>query len=385
MKHSHVKREQGFTVLELLVVVVILSILATISIVAHGQQQRHVTDATVKSDLISNRNHIISSQGKMYKTGAQLEEPTLSNTNTFSYMWSNDQTVACVMVQHEYTPLDSTAYYYSSTTGKVGEGECDSLENTVTYPVKPVTPDKPVIVESKPTPTATPTTTTAPTNPPASPVSTSTPTPTSTPEQTTGTYIVNKKVTENTRTRVCFALNVTTESTTPIPYQVDIPTVDVPFTAKTSSADYDLHEGRITWLTANTQPGGTLSYTGTHQLAKVSKAAPLDLTLCIPQYNPMINYDKGFISRKNVNGNQWYATQQFTITSDAEFYTNWSLDIDLSELKKTVSGKPNDKARVNDSRVKLEWLQGNMYRLSPANKDSTMKANDSITLDFAVG
>lgn len=387
MKQSRWRKEQGFTILELLVVVVIISILATISLVAHGSQQRHATDATVRSDLVSNRNDIIGSRGGLYKTGAQLSEPTLSNTNTFTYMWSKDQTVACVMVQHVYSPLDSTEFYYSSQTGKIGEGECDALGNTVTYPTKPVVVTEQPVLVTKPAPTVTPTVTAPPTTPPTTtPTTSPTPvTPSPEPEETGGVYAVNKKVTENTRTRVCFALNVTTESVKPIPYQIDIPTANVPFTAKVSSADYDLHEGRIKWFTSSTQPGGTLNYTGTHQLTTVSKDAPLDLTLCIPQYNPMINYDQGFISRKNVNGNQWYATQQFTITSDAEFYTNWSLDIDLTELKKTVSGKPNDKARVNDSRVKLEWLQGNIYRLSPANKDSTMKANDSITLDFAVG
>lgn len=51
-------RKQGFTIVELLVVIVIIAILAAVSIVSYNGLQNRAVDATVRSDLVANAKRL---------------------------------------------------------------------------------------------------------------------------------------------------------------------------------------------------------------------------------------------------------------------------------------------------------------------------------------
>jgi prepilin-type N-terminal cleavage/methylation domain-containing protein len=119
-------KQTGFTIVELLVVIVVIGILAAITIVAYNGVMSRAKEAVLKSDL-SNAQRILgadnATSGSYPMTTAQANEgkglPASSGT---SYQYSSDGTSYCL------TATSSTAgipvYHADSTAGGIKDGPC---------------------------------------------------------------------------------------------------------------------------------------------------------------------------------------------------------------------------------------------------------------------
>lgn len=97
--------QRGFTIVELLIVIVVIGILAAITIVAYNGIQNRAADTTVKSDLrnIANKLAVFQADNNRYPTAAQLDslDFKLANKNyaispattmNFTYCYDNIST-----------------------------------------------------------------------------------------------------------------------------------------------------------------------------------------------------------------------------------------------------------------------------------------------------
>lgn len=102
---SKYPRQRGFTIVELLIVIVVIAILAAITIVAYNGIQNRAADTAIKSDLrnIANKLAVFNVDNSRYPTAAQLDslDFKLANANyaispttvmNFTYCYDNIST-----------------------------------------------------------------------------------------------------------------------------------------------------------------------------------------------------------------------------------------------------------------------------------------------------
>ncbi len=136
MKIQHKKQITGFTVIELIVVIVVIGILAGISIVSYGAWRHSATAASVKSDL----NNVISAMesARTFNNSYPSTLPSsvvASNGNVLTES-ATDGTFYCVDGTNSND--SSVAYYVASETKSQGplSGTC-ATRPTITAPSVP--------------------------------------------------------------------------------------------------------------------------------------------------------------------------------------------------------------------------------------------------------
>jgi prepilin-type N-terminal cleavage/methylation domain-containing protein len=119
----------GFTIVELLIVIVVIGILAAIVIVAYNGVQNNANTAAVKSSLKTMFTRIQAYQadegnGQYPTTAAQLENLNLKISSS-SFMLSNNIFVFCYYTDHSAAAVlgrskgDQNMYAYSSKAGLI--------------------------------------------------------------------------------------------------------------------------------------------------------------------------------------------------------------------------------------------------------------------------
>lgn len=145
LSHAHAvttvnpKRHSGFTIVELLIVIVVIAILAAITIIAYNGIQDRANDTTVKSDLTNAAKKIemykiIDGNGGAYPHSTDLTTlrtqlgsiglkisksayDTTAISSNFLYFENDNGKDFALMVQSK----SETDFYYSSITGEVQE------------------------------------------------------------------------------------------------------------------------------------------------------------------------------------------------------------------------------------------------------------------------
>lgn len=123
----------GFTVVELLIVIVVIAILAAIVIVAYSGFRDKATEATLKNDL---QGAIQQLENDKTTTGSYPSDGSSSNqgsglkssgTNQISYSRQDNENY-CLSVS---SPGSSSRYYYASAFGSVMSGKCPKLNDGI--------------------------------------------------------------------------------------------------------------------------------------------------------------------------------------------------------------------------------------------------------------
>lgn len=130
--HVPSRLKQGFTIVELLIVIVVIAILAAITIVAYNGIQKNAVESSLKSDLRNTAGVVQNDQtrdGAIPATAALANSGlglTASGNNTLTYL--PYATGFCLIASS--TQANASTQYFSTRTGKVQQGTCDSLVET---------------------------------------------------------------------------------------------------------------------------------------------------------------------------------------------------------------------------------------------------------------
>lgn len=122
--------QSGFTIIELLIVVVVIAVLAAILIVSYNGITSRAVETTMKSDLqnAASSLELYSAQNNGYPTSAGLVNNgsglLMSGDNSASYSLDGD--TYCVTVTN---PRVTQPYYLSSSSGQVKSGSCNDAGN----------------------------------------------------------------------------------------------------------------------------------------------------------------------------------------------------------------------------------------------------------------
>jgi general secretion pathway protein G len=131
MKHE--RRQTGFTIVELLIVIVVIGILAAITIVAYNGIQKRANDVAVQSDLaqISKLYEIYYADNSVYPYGATLNTGAAFKMNINKDSYDQSQSYQLLNCTSTSSPGSTYAvialsksgkrYYVSSISGGVKE------------------------------------------------------------------------------------------------------------------------------------------------------------------------------------------------------------------------------------------------------------------------
>lgn len=122
----------GFTIVELLIVIVVIAILAAITIVAYNGITNRAVEASMKSDLQSNASGVENdkaSDGSYPVAGSdanQGEGLVSSGNNSLTYI--EKPYGYCIQASN---PQSDKTYIVKSSTGEITEGTCDVVVSTL--------------------------------------------------------------------------------------------------------------------------------------------------------------------------------------------------------------------------------------------------------------
>jgi prepilin-type N-terminal cleavage/methylation domain-containing protein len=116
------KNARGFTIVELLIVIVVIGILASITIVAYNGVTQQASAVVLKSDL-----HNAASQLEIDKASANSEtyaadDSALIRSEGTNFEYTSDGSTYCLSATSDTSNI--SAYHISSAAGSIEEGVC---------------------------------------------------------------------------------------------------------------------------------------------------------------------------------------------------------------------------------------------------------------------
>ena len=120
-----VNRQKGFTIVELLIVVVVIAILAAITIVSYNGIQNRAKQASVKTDIEQAIKTLeiakVTSTNGLYPSNQVNANLKASSGNTVTYVYYSTDNTYCVQSVN-----GSIQYFATSTVTTIGEGSCET-------------------------------------------------------------------------------------------------------------------------------------------------------------------------------------------------------------------------------------------------------------------
>ena len=131
---SNNSKQIGFTIIELLVVIVVIGILAAIVIVAYNGVQRNAAVAGLQSDLRNAGTTLETLKVDDDTSSYPGDDDDLRASDGTTFTYSSDGATYCL--QADSTILTTPSYYIDSETKTVQEGECGNSFDSITWNVQ---------------------------------------------------------------------------------------------------------------------------------------------------------------------------------------------------------------------------------------------------------
>lgn len=122
------KRSRGFTIIELLIVIVIIAILAAITLVAYNSVQSRAKTSAVEAALsqVDRKVKIYQTENGAYP--ASLSDADVGTSSTISYQYQSTSSSYCVTAM-----IDGAFPYHISDSSAISSGPCDGQSGGTTY------------------------------------------------------------------------------------------------------------------------------------------------------------------------------------------------------------------------------------------------------------
>lgn len=350
--------DDGFTLIELVIVVVIIAILAAIAIPIFLGQQRAAIESTVQADVSHNKSMMSpGKEGRLYKTPeAFLSSAAVSPGNIIFYTVSDDGSQACTHTLYEFGEDDVAAYRIRGEHGQIEKGLCPSYGNNVIAEGDPEGEPQPVEEEELPG------------------------------EEEEGEYehpaeggglypiypangdtVLDVELTVNETGRACFVVKINTTSETGAPWAFRADKTVSPFLNNFIPSDggdgryvrEDRGDHYYVYGTAGMRDASTTIQrvygAGQSFCAQSPSGQPIE--------RPAVS--TSITALTPPSGNQWYATQKFVISNNSLYHSSWTTQVDLTDLLEQMNRTPqNVNLQVQTAgSMKIEHLNGNMYRV----------------------
>lgn len=384
--HRKKNEESAFTLIELMVTVLVISVLVAISLLVYADQQRSAIIATIRHDVDSNKSIMAPGSGsKIYMEPSKFMSSVAETSKNAAYYTVNTlRSEACT---HSYYAFSEDDVVYWRLWTKIGKQEplpCPDLGGgSVEVPApggggtvggEGVTP--PVV--TNPTPTPTPGGGGNPANEDGGygtdPIR---------PGNSVTTIQIN--MTSNETYRVCYNIRVNTTSTTGAPWSVYIDKTKAPF------ADGNFIEGLNDSRYHMVDNGNHYLLYGSQQMENASTTTTISPSFCSKAPNNLPVIPKAIpslpVTVGAVNGNQYHATQNFTVGNSSQYYSGWSVQVDMTDLITRVSGKPGQEPFVDTdvSIMSIQRVSGNIYEIKSVISYRAIKTGNDYTFTVRYG
>jgi prepilin-type N-terminal cleavage/methylation domain-containing protein len=135
---SGLKQKTGFTIVELLIVIVVIAILATLTIVAFNSVQQRARESSVKTALSQAKRKLETYKvdNGTYPLTGNLASAQLSNSSTLTYDYTSNGTTYCMTATEATTSYQTTESTAATTGGCAGhaQGGAPAVTNLVLNP-----------------------------------------------------------------------------------------------------------------------------------------------------------------------------------------------------------------------------------------------------------
>ncbi len=126
MTHNKIEKQSGFTIVELLIVIVVIAILAAITIISFLGIQKKATEINLVSDLKNASTQLEIDRAKNELYPSLLTEANsgsgLNKSNSTTYQYTSDGTSFCLTATSDR--YNAAAYYISNTQSNPTLGAC---------------------------------------------------------------------------------------------------------------------------------------------------------------------------------------------------------------------------------------------------------------------